>query len=163
MNLNANTTPTLLPPFTMHHRGSLPVPIRLSRRSRSNRENPPPRPEDRASAQLSARRIHPLLARNLDLNLLGRNDYDSVRGRMLALSMAPTAAEVRQHQQRAPKGHASKPYDRPLGAHLCRCLLNPLTHPTIELADDDEGAALRARTAHHRCTICSQVKAKPVS
>ncbi|KAJ7023232.1 hypothetical protein C8F04DRAFT_1193688 [Mycena alexandri] len=149
MNLNANTTPTLLPPFTMHHRGNLPVPIRLSRRSRSNRENRPPRPEDRASAQLSARRIHPLLARNPRpkpigterLQLRQRTDAGPQYGADGGGSQTASAA--------CQKGHASKPYDRPLGAHLRRCLLDPLTHPTIELADDDEGAALRARTAHH--------------
>ncbi|KAJ7704195.1 hypothetical protein B0H16DRAFT_1482684 [Mycena metata] len=148
MNPNTNMQPTLLSPFTMHRRGNVPVPIRPSRRSRANRENPPPRPEDQAT-HLGVRRIHPLLVRNLDLNLLGRNDYNSVRTRMMSFSMAPTSAEVREYQH-VQKGQERKPYNRPLGAHFRRCLLDPLTHPTIVLDCDGEGAALRAQNSHHR-------------
>ncbi|KAJ7784193.1 hypothetical protein B0H16DRAFT_1446452 [Mycena metata] len=118
--------------------------------------------ETNAVTHMGMRRIHPLLTRNLDLNLLGRNDYDSVRMRLMALSGTPTAVEVREQQRRKQNGRG-KPYSRPVAPHLRRCFLDPLTHPMIELDGDDEGAVLKAKTSHHRCTICSQVKSKPVS
>ncbi|KAJ7140433.1 hypothetical protein C8R46DRAFT_1233879 [Mycena filopes] len=103
------------------------------------------------------RRIHPLLLRNPNLNTLGLNDYDSVRLRMLALASAPTAAEVAEERRRIT---ASKPYDRPLGSHLRRCLLDPLDHKTMlgDAADEP-----KPKNPHHKCGICGEVKSKPVS